>query len=1807
MKYGNSNRWFVLAIIFSIGLLTINGLIAWKLFYGEAGGRAGGEIIFSGTDRPVAATDPLTWIFSSPPAQKTEAPVIFSPPVRGEFHWSNDRTLIFTPSSPWPLCQKWEARGKSDFLLANGGTVLQQTFAFSSEPLNLLGARQTAWVRGDLAELTLSFNASVNSENLLGRLRFHCPDGKEISWSLLPPAAGSDLRIKTGRIRAGTGMIRLSLTAGLSPASGSLSLPKAVTRDISLASELIIDSFQPHASLRDRYLDVTFSQPVNPARARAHLSIVPTLDCRVESNRWNSSGVRILGDFLPNTVYNIRFDREFEAENGVRAVRDLEISVCLPDLNPEVGFADDGRYLTAHGSRLLRIDSVNLPAFSVEARRIYPNNVAELAHQEKSSPWYWNDRAGENIASPVRRREIRIPQAPRNRVDSRWFELSELTGETTSGIFALTLTADEISGWDQARRIVVVTDLGLSIQTLPGEALVRAASIREGHPLSGVQVEIFNTPNQLLATGETGPDGCVRLEIPTGEGLEPYLITARNGDDFNFLPLPGSRVRCGRKLSGPDFPPEPAQAFLYTDRGVFRPGETVHCRTLLRKADFSLPDPFPIQLRILSPDGRLFRELPGFTNLEAAAEFSLDLPDYAGDGFYPLELVLPGAGSILGRAGFRVADFVPPTLEVAVIPPEDAFPGAELIFGVVSRYYTGAPAGGLLLGGQLDFLALPFQPAGWEDWAFGDEEKSYVPGGGREFKLQLDEDGLAEITATAPADISPPAALEAVLSASVIEAGGRAVTAREATQIHPYPFYIGIRGLKKDQTRPSGSPIRLEIAAVNPDGATRKEKLPLETTVSRITWPSVLTKNDSGNYSYTSNRRIEEPWLSGTVSLEAGRGSFEFSPSGWGEHLLQIRDPESGSSTSLVFRSSDSSQNDFPWSLEFPERVEISPIGGPFRPGETARISVRSPFGGYGLLQVETSRLVSWEAFTLEGNSTVLSIPLDENCLPGVHCTVSVYRPLSRNGESTPTRAAGSIYLPVIEEKYRLALDISSPSELRPGEELELAFSLCDSGGHPVPGEITAAAVDEGILALTGFAAPDPFQFFSSPRRSLGAMYDLYSLLLPDQEDGIVGGPSDPGGDEEAQPLSGRLSPLRVSRFQPVALWSGPLAAGEDGRARWTITLPEFSGKLRVMAVVSSTRGVGAGTAEILVRSPLEISDSLPRFLAPGDLCRPAFTIRNLSAGDGILSCAVSTQGALTLANGEPWFWAGELAEGKETSLVVPLQATETPGEASLVFTACLGGEAVSRTFHLPVRPPSPRVSQVETTRVRAGETWESPSLPDRYPGTGRTRLTCSRLPRTLLTPGLDFLLEYPYGCLEQTTSTVFPLIHLKDLLPEGLPTGAGRAMVEEGVRRILGMQMADGGFSYWPAGTTVNDPGSLYAAHFLLEASRSGYEVPGDRIAAVLDWCRSLIRRREESFTPNEAWRRRRFLEAYAAYNLALAGFPEEGAIRRLFELRADLTPGTAVTLAAAMAQTRIEFGEIPTLLDESEAAIINQAENPGTDWLETPVRDLAMLLLARLETTPDSPALPRLAEAIRRRQKNGRWSTTQENSLALMSLGRYHQSQAGTDSSYTAVLTAAGEPEVSFNSETAFTRSWETDIPTGLSIRNQGPGDLYLSARFDYLPASGTVPEEERGISLQRTWFRPDGSPLEGTELKRGDFLVSAITLDSREARIDNMVVEALLPGGLEIENPNLALSRVLPPGLFSSDLPAERVEMKDDRLILFTGAFSGRKTFYFGVRALCPGDYLVPPVRVEAMYDPELRAAQGSGRLSITEMTP
>ncbi len=620
MKNGFSNRWFVLAVCFGAGLLALNGLIAWKLLNREFLREPERTVFFPGDGGMVGAGDTLTWIFPSPPVQPAEAPVVFAPFVAGNFLWTNDRTLTFTPSAPWPPCSNWRAGFKRGFRLSGGRTAPEQTFAFSSAPLSLENARQTAWSHGGRAEIALSFNAPVNAETLFSRLRIHYPGGEEIPWSALPPDSGKNLAIKVGPIREGTGNISLILRAGTPPAAGNLPLPAEVTREIPLAAGLEIESSRAYASLSDKYVEVRFSQPVDPSRIKAHLSIAPAMDFRVESSYWDSSGVRIRGEFLPNTIYTIRFDRDLKAENGTGPEDDLELTTCLPELKPAVDFADSGRYLTALGARRLRIESVNLDSFTIEARRIYPNNIAELVHQEQSSPWYWEARSKDDISSPARRREIRIPQALRNQVHRQWLNLAELTGENDRGIFALTLAAENVNDWEVSRKIVVVSDLGVSAHLLPGEALVRVASIREGNPIPGARVEIFNTPNQILASGETGADGCVRLELPSGEGLEPYLVTASGPDDFNFLALPGSRVSCGRKLSGPDFPPDPAQAFLYTDRGVYRPGETVHCRGLLRRADFSRPDPFPVRLKVLGPDGRLFREHPGFSG-ELAAVF----------------------------------------------------------------------------------------------------------------------------------------------------------------------------------------------------------------------------------------------------------------------------------------------------------------------------------------------------------------------------------------------------------------------------------------------------------------------------------------------------------------------------------------------------------------------------------------------------------------------------------------------------------------------------------------------------------------------------------------------------------------------------------------------------------------------------------------------------------------------------------------------------------------------------------------------------------------------------------------------------------------------------------------------------------------------------------------------------------------------------------------------------------------------------------------------------------------------------------
>jgi hypothetical protein len=886
--------------------------------------------------------------------------------------------------------------------------------------------------------------------------------------------------------------------------------------------------------------------------------------------------------------------------------------------------------------------------------------------------------------------------------------------------------------------------------------------------------------------------------------------------------------------------------------------------------------------------------------------------------------------------------------------------------------------------------------------------------------------------------------------------------------------------------------------------------------------------------------------------------------------------------------------------MERPDQLEISMDRERYRPGDTARAAVKTPFAGTALVTIESDRVLEHRVVEIKGNTAEFEFAVTADWGPNVYAVVSVIRPVTPAEVWTAHRAAGAAAIRMDAPDRRLDVAIEAPAEIRPQSRLDAKVRVRDAAGAPAThAEVIVAAVDEGICSLTAFAAPDPVAWFLSQRRLGIGLFDVYGNLLPIVEE-RTGGPNAhaPGG-EASLGLSRQLNPVRAHRFRPTALWSGTIPAGEDGMARVAFDVPEFTGKLRLMAVAINRTATGSAAQSTVVKRPFVVQPGLPRFLAPGDRCDMPVQIFNETGADQRMRIAISTEGPLQAGAFETEF---DLAAGGERTVRVPMTAGAAPGAAVCRIVVSAGAERYEESIELAVRPPAPPVTVTHDGMVAEGEIVNL-SPPDGWlPGTAYIELWCGPRPEIALGGAVDELLRYPYGCLEQTVSASFPLLYLADLVNRVRPGALGGMetdhFVRAGILRVLGMQQAHGGFSVWPHAGEY-PWGSVYAAHFLVEAQQAGHNVPADCRDAALDYLRALLRRAApaDADPAAAAWRDDMACRAYACHVLALTGRPDHGWNARLLAVSDRLGAAARAHLASALMLSG-RPRDAAALLDGAADIAEGPRERGGN--LDSPVRDLALELAARVELNPADPRATQLAMRLHGLRVNGAWHSTQENAIALMAMGKLYRTLPARTAPYTAALVMDGQRQ-SFTQAKFF--RWAGPAPASgiVRIESQGPGGFLYYARWQGVPADGRIEEDDRGIRVRRQMLDLEGRSLERSRWAQGDVAVVRLVLDTFDAVYDNIVIEDLLPAGLEIENPALATSESTPWIRSRSDWVLHR-DLRDDRLILFTGSIGGRREFHYAVRAVTPGHFVWPAVQAGAMYDPAIRSAHGAGWLEV-----
>ncbi|MCP5459734.1 MAG: alpha-2-macroglobulin family protein, partial [Gammaproteobacteria bacterium] len=931
--------------------------------------------------------------------------------------------------------------------------------------------------------------------------------------------------------------------------------------------------------------------------------------------------------------YEITVRPGVPSEDGDRTRNGETFTATVSDREPSLGFRGSAYVLPKTGGQQLPLTSVNVNAAKLRLLRINDRNLTEEINDRRIASTLSGyditaiaDKSGEEIWHG----ELSI-DGQRNRETTTAIPVADILTHTQPGIYVITAepAGEELENYeDRAAQWLLVSDLGLSTLTGSDGLHVFVRSLDSAQPLPGVELRLYARNNGELGKATADETGYARFDpgLLRGQGgREPAALMAYGpGGDFNFLDLTraafdlSDRGVEGRKAPGP------VDVFLYTERGIYRPGETVQLMALMRDSrGYALPK-LPLTLKIIRPDEVEAERMTLNDSLGGGFHHRSVLPGNARTGSWTVRAYTDPEADPVGQTTFQVEDFVPQTLKLELASAAQVLkPDEPITVDVSGRFLYGAPAANLKAEAELVLREDDDPYPRYAGYHFGLVQDSWSA---KQFPVDLvgtDAQGKAVIDLRLAEKPDVGRLLKAVLRVSLFEPGGRPVNRSLTLPYRTQPFAIGIRPLFEDAV-PNGQDANFDIIAVDPQGQP--------STVDGLRYE--LYREDYEYYWYYQENHWDYKLIindgdvlqSQSLSVAAGQPA-KLSQRGldWGNYRLEVFDPKTNVASSVRFQVGWFAA---PGEKDAPDQLRVSLDKPRYRAGETAQVHVQAPFAGEMLLTVASDRLWNRRAVSLDAEGTTVALPIPADWGPGVYITVTAFRPAGNKQPRGPGRAIGVTWLALDNQDRTLQVDLAAPSELRPRQTFSLPVTISGVGAGQ-PTYLTLAAVDEGILQLTDFPSPDPLDYFLGKRKLGVDIRDLYGRLI---ETGGQPGQLRVGGGSDSRNLDG--SGVRTTKT--VALFSGPVAVDEQGRASIPLELPDFNGELRLMAVAWDGTQLGQANKPLLVRDPLVVQGYLPRFLAPEDRSQLTLNVQNLNAPPGAYRINVQASGAVAL-EGEEW------------------------------------------------------------------------------------------------------------------------------------------------------------------------------------------------------------------------------------------------------------------------------------------------------------------------------------------------------------------------------------------------------------------------------------------------------------------------------------------------------------------------------------------------------------------------------------------
>ena len=1557
-------------------------------------------------------------------------------------------------------------------------------------------------------------------------------------------------------------------------------------------------------------LCVNFSERLSVASSEAAKFVA--LDGREPESLAAEGSQLCLEGLKHGARYEVQVRAGIPADTAETLAKTSEIAVYIRDRKPSVRLAGRAYVLPSRGQQGIPVTSVNAASLDIEIFRIGDRGLGLAAGHDNflKSIESWDieqvrDRSGRKVWSGNLEVAARL-----NEDVSTAIPVTEALGRLEPGVYVVAAAvsgAHRVGDNAQAARAAqwfIVSDLGLT--ALSGEdglhAFVR--SLAATSAATGVRLRLLARNNEVLGTATTDAQGYARFDpgLLRGDGGQaPRLLVAEGPDDYALLDLATAAFDLtDRGVKGRPAP-GPLDAYLYAERGVYRPGESVHLTGLVRTAA-GTASTAPATLIIARPDGVEHRRMVIADQGLGGRATSLALGRQAMTGTWRAKLHADPKAAPLAETAFLVEDFVPERLSLDLKPEGDVIrSGQGARIAVTGRYLYGPPAAGLGLEGEIVVRAAKGDLPGFPGYRFGKTaEKFPAVREPLEALGNTGENGETVVAANLPRLPKTTQPLEADVIVRLREGGGRAIERRVTLPVDTIEPRIGVKPLFAGDQVGEGDEARFDLVALGSDGRPL-DKQALKWEIVRLDrrWQWYAHEGEWRHEPVTTTRRI----ASGNIeALATSAGRITFQPD-WGRYRLDVTTVEPGGPQASYLFSSGWQSSESP---DSPEVLDVALDKKSYRAGETARLKITSREAGRALIAVVSGRLHSVREVEVgKGGSEVL-LPVDGNWLPGAYVAAILYRALDEGQKRMPARALGLAWLALDTKAVTLDVALAAPQKAAPGAPLKIPMKI---GGLSAGEEarVTVAAVDVGILNLTRYEAPAPEKWLHAQRRLGLEFRDLYGRLI----DGMRAerGRLRSGGDGSGGMSSEGSPPVEA----PISLFSGIVPVGADGSAQVTFDVPDFNGTLRLMAVAWSRSKVGSSAKDVIVRDKLALTVSAPRFMTLGDKAYIEVNAHNIESPTASYRLSVTHEdenGARQNVAGID-FSLKQLERRRDTIAISPGNLGRSVYDVSITGP---DGASVQRRIALDVKPPATGIRRATVWSIAAngGKLSLSKDLfHDLIPSSARLSLTVGPTAVFDVAGLLGALDRYPYGCAEQTTSRVLPLLYVNDMARRlGLATDAEiKERIAKAIDRLFEMQDATGAFGVW--GPSDGDVWlTAYVTDFLTRAKEAGHDVRREPFNQALDRLSNMLAYAQDFEKGGEA-------RAYALYVLARNGRAPLGDLRYYADTRLERfsTPLAKAQLGAALAmlgdKERAGRAFASALAGLEGDAARSSLDGARADYGSF-VRDSASILTLAVETGSlrdrQADLTHVLAAAFRARQ----YTSTQEQAWMLLA------ARALADEAKATSLTIGSASHVG-----ELTRTIKpSDVEMGpLDIINRGtrPVDAVVTVEG---ASTSAEPPIARGFTIERSYYRLDGTKVElasatggRAQLQQNERLVAVVTVKGSEAGGRIIVVDRL-PAGLEVENPRLVDSGdVKSLTWLRSAREAQHTEFRDDRVVAAFDFFSGRgnrdggtadsvaATVSYIVRAVTPGSFVHPAASVEDMYRPERFARSASGTLEIT----